>query len=110
MGGDITVTSEIGKGSRFRLEIPVQEGIASMVTKKTDPRRRFRLEAGHPPCRVLVVDDMEDSRAFLVLSLKYAGFEVQEAGNGREAVAAFSRWRPQLILKEMLWFFTVKCS
>jgi len=110
MGGDITVTSEIGKGSRFRLEIPVQEGIAFMVTKKTDPRRRFRLEAGHPPCRVLVVDDMEDSRAFLVLSLKYAGFEVQEAGNGREAVAAFSRWRPQLILKEMLWFFTVKCS
>jgi hypothetical protein len=100
MGGDLAVTSEIGKGSRFRLEIPVREGIASMVTEKTDSRRRFRLEAGHPPCRVLVADDMEDSRVFLVQTLENAGFEVQEANDGREAVAAFSRWRPQLVLMD----------
>ena len=100
MGGDLTVTSEIGKGSRFRLEIPVREGIAFMITEKTDPHRRFRLEAGHPPCRVLVADDMEDSRAFLVRLLENAGFEVQEADDGGKAVAAFSRWRPQIVLMD----------
>jgi PAS domain S-box-containing protein len=100
MGGDLTVTSEIGQGSRFRLEIPVREGIASMVTEKTDLRRCCRLEDGHPPCKVLVVDDVEDSRAMLVRLLKKSGFVVQEAKDGREAVAAFSRWRPQLVLMD----------
>ena len=100
MGGDLIATSEIGKGSRFRLEIPAQKGIALMATEKTDPRRRFRLEAGHFPCRVLVVDDIEDSRAFLVLMLENAGFEVRGAADGWEAVAEFSRWRPQLVLMD----------
>jgi two-component system sensor histidine kinase/response regulator len=100
MGGNLTVSSEIGKGSRFRLEIPVREGIASNVTEKIYPRQHYRLEPGQPPCRVLVVDDVDDSRAVLVRLLKNAGFEVREANDGSEAVAAFSRWRPQLVLMD----------
>jgi CheY-like chemotaxis protein len=49
----------------------------------------------------LVVDDIEDNRRLLVDMLGEADFELREAGDGREAVAQFVSWRPQLILMDV---------
>jgi len=97
MGGDVTVVSEIGKGSIFRLEFPVKEGGA---LAQIDLRQVFRLEEGQPPCRVLIAEDDADSRWLLVQMLSDAGFDVVETANGREAVAAFTHSQPQLILMD----------
>jgi len=100
MGGDVTVTSDVGKGSVFRLEIPIEAGTAAMVSGIVDDRRVLRLEGDQPGCRVLVVEDDQESRAFLVQMLGGAGFEVFEAANGSEAVEAFAIGRPQVILMD----------
>jgi PAS domain S-box-containing protein len=97
MGGDVTVTSEVGKGSVFRLEIPVKEGTESV---KNDIRQIQRLEPDQPSYRILVAEDDYDSRLLLVQMLEDAGFEVFEALNGQEAVEVFSKKQPQLILMD----------
>ncbi|MEI6510176.1 MAG: response regulator, partial [bacterium] len=100
MGGEVTVASDVGKGSVFRLEIPVEAGTAAMVSGIIDARRVLQLEGDQPGCRVLVVEDEEESRAFLVQMLGGAGFEVFEAANGLEAVEAFAKALPKIILMD----------
>jgi CheY-like chemotaxis protein len=51
---------------------------------------------------VLVVDDDPGVREVLELSLLTEGYEVQAAANGREALAVLQRWRPDLILLDLM--------
>lgn len=48
--------------------------------------------------KILVVDDEEDYRALLVSVLSKAGYAVRSAGNGEEALLAFGKERPDLVL------------
>ncbi|MEK7743903.1 MAG: response regulator [Elusimicrobiota bacterium] len=50
------------------------------------------------PIKVLVVDDEEDYRTILMRALSKAGYEVLSAGNGEDALRAFERERPALIV------------
>lgn len=52
---------------------------------------------GEAAKRVLVVEDVPDERSFLVNVLVDAGFEVREAADGHEALAAVEAERPDLI-------------
>jgi diguanylate cyclase (GGDEF)-like protein len=49
---------------------------------------------------VLVVDDDKVPRLMARESLEKAGFDVEEAADGREGVAAFERLRPSLVLMD----------
>jgi PAS domain S-box-containing protein len=100
MGGEVSVSSEVNKGSVFRLEINVRQGSAPQLAKKADGRQVLRLADGQPACKVLVVEDRDDNRLLMVEMLGAAGFEIQQAKNGVEAVAMFSNWQPQLIFMD----------
>jgi two-component system, chemotaxis family, chemotaxis protein CheY len=50
---------------------------------------------------VLVVEDDPDLRELVQLALAEADFDVAEAGNGEEALAAMSARKPDLILLDM---------
>ena len=50
---------------------------------------------------ILVVEDQEDNRQILRDLLGNAGYELTEAENGEEAVAAVDRRRPDLILMDI---------
>ncbi|MBI1209491.1 MAG: response regulator [Azospirillum sp.] len=52
--------------------------------------------------RILLVEDDADVRATLVVSLKIAGFEVDEANDGAEAFAALAQNSYDLIVTD-LW-------
>ena len=50
---------------------------------------------------ILVVEDQEDNRQILRDLLGSAGYELTEAENGEEAVAAVAKRRPDLILMDI---------
>ena len=56
-----------------------------------------RLKPGTRPPRVLVVEDHADSRQVLVKLLSEAGFEVQEAADGLQALARWEEFAPEFI-------------
>jgi CheY-like chemotaxis protein/anti-sigma regulatory factor (Ser/Thr protein kinase) len=100
MGGDITVRSELGRGSVFVIHLPLNEGEAQAVQTKDNPRHVLKLQPGQATCRVLIADDIEDNRQLLAQLLAPVGFEIRLATNGAEAVQEFERWRPHLILMD----------
>jgi two-component system cell cycle response regulator DivK len=51
--------------------------------------------------RILVVEDQEDNRQILRDLLGSAGYELTEAENGEEAIAAVANGRPDLILMDI---------
>jgi PAS domain S-box-containing protein len=101
MGGDITLNSQIGKGSVFVIRLPLKEGEAQAVEGKEKPRRHvLRLRSGQAVCRVLIADDIEDNRHLPAQLLAPVGFEIRLATNGAEAIREFEQWRPHLILMD----------
>jgi two-component system OmpR family response regulator len=52
--------------------------------------------------RLLVVDDEPNIRELLSTSLRFAGFEVVSAGNGREALAAVEAHAPDLAVLDVM--------
>ncbi|MFZ0147924.1 MAG: response regulator, partial [Xanthobacteraceae bacterium] len=51
--------------------------------------------------RILVVEDQADSRQIIRDMLAPTDYEVTEAGNGEEALAAIAKERPDLILMDI---------
>jgi two-component system OmpR family response regulator len=54
------------------------------------------------PTRILVVDDEENIRELLAMGLRYEGFEVEVGDGGRAALAAVPRFRPDLIVLDVM--------
>ncbi len=101
MGGDITVNSQVGKGSVFAIHLPLKVGEAHSVQAKENTQHVLKLQPGQPKCRVLIADDVENNRELLVQILRPVGFEIRLATNGLEAVKEFKQWQPHMILMDL---------
>jgi CheY-like chemotaxis protein len=51
--------------------------------------------------RILIAEDFEENRTALTLILKYAGFDVIEVENGRQAIDAVHQEQPDLVLMDV---------
>lgn len=100
MGGDITVSSEVGKGTLFTFQVEIKKG-NSKALEKNSSRRVIGMEKGEMTFRILVVDDKHDNLRVATTLLKLVGFETNEALNGEEAIAKFESWNPHLVLMDM---------
>jgi PAS domain S-box-containing protein len=101
MGGDVTVSSTLGKGSVFRVEIPIEHGDGGVATRRSVPRRVTGIRAGTGERRILVVDDQLENRDWLVKLLTSIGFSVRGADNGETGIRVWEEWHPQLILMDV---------
>lgn len=97
MGGDISVTSQHGRGSSFQFVIPVGIIPICRSSETLDIPAVLRLQPNQIPLRLLVVDDNESHRELLVKLFCPAGFQVREASNGHEAISLWQSWHPHLI-------------
>ncbi len=101
MGGDISVHSELGKGTVFKFHVVAEITDGSKIVKQKPNRKVVGLRSGQKKYRILVVDDRSDNRQLLVKFLTDVDLEVKEARNGKEAVDIWESWQPDLIWMDM---------
>jgi len=97
MGGNLTLKSQLGKGSTFSFDVLVELVDASDIEIKQSSRRIIALEPKQPRYKILIVDDKAINRQLLIKILNPFGFELQEAINGKEAIEIWQVWEPDLI-------------
>jgi CheY-like chemotaxis protein len=97
-GGQITVTSELGVGTTFRVILPAEEGVAEVIVPLAESLPRGNGET------VLVVDDELSIRCITQQTLEAFGYRVLTAETGVDAIAmvAQSEGRVSVVLTDIL--------
>ncbi|MEN8171864.1 MAG: PAS domain S-box protein [Chloroflexota bacterium] len=101
MGGQLTVSSQIGEGTIFRFEIPIRRGTSEDVADEIQLRRVVGIKSAPNPIKALVVDDNEADRKLMTDILTFVGFEIRKAVNGQEAIDIYYVWKPDIILMDI---------
>ncbi|WP_242048833.1 PAS domain S-box protein [Planktothrix sp. FACHB-1365] len=101
MGGDITVTSEVGKGTIFQFYIQANLANFSEIRCQELTQQVIGLAPNQPNYRILVVDDNWTNRQLVIKVLNPLGFQLKEAENGQEAITLWESWQPHLIFMDM---------
>lgn len=99
MGGSITLESTLGKGSLFRIDLPLKEAQEEDIAKSQDAMHGevVALASGQPVYRVLIVEDQVENQLLLTQLMESVGIQAKVANNGKEGVELFQNWHPQLI-------------
>jgi signal transduction histidine kinase/ActR/RegA family two-component response regulator len=84
--GAVEVESEIGRGSCFKINLPLAKGVVKEVAEAETPAAR-PAPGGEARARILVVDDEQHVRGLLSDILHAEGYEAVTAGGGAEALA-----------------------
>ena len=100
MGGDIEASSQLGVGTTFQFDI-FAEPVKNKLPGQKTSQKVIGLAAEQPTYRILVADDDSNNRQLVRQLLEPLGFEVKEAVNGKEAIALWHQWQPQLIFMDL---------
>ena len=101
MGGTISVSSELGKGSQFSVFIPLKYENRELENNHRNRPSTLKQEtSGMPRIRILVVEDNDVNQIVSKAMLENFNCEVVLAHNGVEAINAFSTQHFDLILMD----------
>ncbi len=100
-GGSILVLSDWDKGSTFIVRMPM---MVNSLADGHDVARRVSgvLPPSTTPQRVLIVEDKPHARQILQSYLSEAGYEIETAANGIEALEKAKQWKPDVITLDIL--------
>ena len=99
MGGELHVTSKLGKGSNFWLAINLPEvEIMNLPFNKKSTIIGF--EGKHR--KILIADDDIGNRLIIINLLAPLGFAIFEATNGQECLDVMLEHRPNLVLLDLV--------
>jgi signal transduction histidine kinase/CheY-like chemotaxis protein/purine-cytosine permease-like protein len=102
MGGEMTVQSQPGRGTTFRVRLYLPE----LPSTAAAPRAALqRTGYSGPRRRILVVDNEEIDRDLLARVLTPLGFDVRQAASGEECLVMLRRrdpdWSPDAIFMDL---------
>jgi PAS domain S-box-containing protein len=99
MEGELTVKSELGKGTVFHITIPVSK----IVSKQTDIKEKSDRKSTVSPedVHILIAEDEGINRIFIREILKKNKFPVIEAKNGKEVLDLVKTQSTDLILMDI---------
>ncbi len=104
MGGEISVTSEYGRGSSFTVTLPqtVVEGGPSPEPPSRDRTSKSLLNAGARATTVLVIDDDPAVHDLMRRSLEKEGYRTESAMDGKAGLELARRLQPAVITLDVM--------
>ena len=99
MGGSISLESEVGFGSKFRIDltgVPISDVEIDFENKAFDTSKVI-----FEPAKVLVVDDNAENRKLIMDLLEASSLILFQADNGNDAINLAKEQLPDLILMDL---------
>ncbi|MBB6175985.1 signal transduction histidine kinase/ActR/RegA family two-component response regulator [Anoxybacillus tengchongensis] len=93
--GEVSVTSELKKGSTFTVSLP----LVALANAEEEERDNYEKYAH---AHVIIVEDDEHLAALLEAELKDSGFRVKHVKEGKEAIALIEKEKPDAVVLDIM--------
>ena len=100
MGGELSLESEVGVGSRFFFTLPLPPAESDVIDQASRYSGVTHLAEGYN-IKALIADDTKVNRDVLSKMLTDIGVEVMEAENGQQALEMVRASRPKIVFMDI---------